>query len=144
MKSSDPPVVVAHNIRTSVQKAWHAIIDPDKMRQWYFRQIMDFRPEIGFKTQFAVKVEARTFTHIWEVNQVVRLQKITYNWKYLEYPGSGDVTFELIPAQNHVMVKLVNKVTEDFPNDIPEFKRESCIKGWEYFIGQNLKAYLES
>jgi uncharacterized protein YndB with AHSA1/START domain len=144
MKSSDPPVVVSYKFNTSVQKIWNAITVLKEMRQWYFDQIEDFKPKVGFKTQFAVQVEDRTFTHLWEVTQVVPQQKITYNWKFLEYPGSGDVTFELIPAENHVKVKLVNRVFEDYPDDIPEFKRESCEQGWEYFIGQKLKYYLQS
>ncbi|MBT8308660.1 MAG: SRPBCC domain-containing protein [Maribacter sp.] len=144
MKSSDPPVVVAYKFNTPVQKIWNAITVLKEMRQWYFDQIEDFKPKVGFKTQFAVQVEDRTFTHLWEVTQVVPQQKITYNWKFLEYPGSGDVTFELIPAENHVMVKLVNRVFEDYPDNIPEFKRESCEQGWEYFIGQKLKDYLHS
>lgn len=144
MKSSDPPVVVAHKFNTSVQKIWNAITVLIEMRQWYFDQIEDFKPKIGFKTQFAVQVEERTFTHLWKVTQVVPQQKITYNWKFLEYPGSGDVTFELIPEEEHVLVKLVNRVFEDYPDDIPEFKRESCEQGWEYFIGQKLKDYLQS
>ncbi len=30
----------------------------------------------------------------------------------------------------------------DFPDDVPEFERESCLGGRQYFIGQALKAYL--
>jgi len=144
MISTDPPVVVEHTFKTTMQKVWSAITDLDEMRQWYFDQLEDFRPEVGFKTQFVVQVEGRIFTHLWEVTQVKPLQKITYNWKFLEYPGSGDVTFELLPEQDYVMVRLVNNVIEDFPDNIPEFKRESCVQGWEYFIGQTLKEYLQS
>lgn len=144
MKSTDPPVVIEHSYKTSIPKVWSAITDLDEMRQWYFNQLEDFKPEVGFKTQFVVQVENRIFTHLWEVNQVIPEQKITYNWKYLEYPGNGDVTFELLPGQEHVKLCLDVHVIEDFPDDIPEFKRESCLLGWEYFIGQNLKEYLQS
>jgi len=144
MKITDPPVVVAHSFITSTPKVWSAITEPSEMRKWYFNQLEEFRPEVGFKTQFMVQVEDRKFTHLWEVTQVIPRQKITYNWKYLEYPGSGDVTFELIPGQVCVKLRLDVHVIEDFPNDIPEFKRASCVQGWEYFIGQNLKEYLQS
>lgn len=144
MKTSDPPVVVAYKVNTTVQKAWSAITDLSEMRQWYFDQINEFKPEVGFKTKFVVHVEDRTFTHLWEVTEVIPKQRITYNWKYLEYPGSGDVTFELIPSQKSLMIKLITTVIENYPDHIPEFKRESCIQGWEYFIGQNLKTYLEA
>ncbi|MCP4976761.1 MAG: SRPBCC domain-containing protein [Maribacter sp.] len=144
MKSTDPLVVVEHSFNTSMQKVWSAITDLDEMRQWYFDQLEDFRPKVGFRTQFVVQVEDRVFTHLWEVTQVIPQRKITYNWKYLEYPGSGDVSFELLPGQDHVIVRLDVRVIDDFPDDIPEFKRESWVQGWEYFIGQNLKEYLHS
>lgn len=144
MKSTDPPVVVEHMFNTSVQNVWSAITDLEKMRQWYFDQLEDFKPQVGFKTQFVVQVEDRIFTHLWKVTQEIPRQKITYNWKFLEYPGSANVTFELLPGQDYVKVRLVNNVIEDFPDNIPEFKRESCEQGWEYFIGQALKEYLQS
>jgi hypothetical protein len=34
-------------------------------------------------------------------------------------------------------------VRETFPDDIPEFRRDSCIGGWEYLIQKSLKEYLE-
>jgi len=107
MKSTDSPIVVKHTFNTSVQKVWSAITDLNEMRQWYFNQIDDFRPEVGFKTQFVVQIENRVFTHLWEVNQVIPQQKITYNWKFLEYPGNGDVTFELIPENDGVKLRLM-------------------------------------
>jgi hypothetical protein len=32
---------------------------------------------------------------------------------------------------------------EDFMDGIPEFKRESGLAGWEYFLNKSLKDYLE-
>jgi len=70
-------------------------------------------------------------------------QKITYNWKYKEYPGDSFVTFQLINDKNCVKLKLTTEVIENFPDDIPEFKRESCIGGWNYYIKERLKEFLE-
>jgi len=33
-------------------------------------------------------------------------------------------------------------VLEDFPQDIPEFKRESGLAGWTYLILESLQKYL--
>jgi hypothetical protein len=32
---------------------------------------------------------------------------------------------------------------QSFPGHIPEFKRESCLAGWQYFIRERLKKFLE-
>lgn len=53
-------------------------------------------------------------------------QAITYNWKYGGYPGDSFVTFELTDHDGSTTLKLSHRATEPFPEDIPEFKRESC------------------
>ena len=57
--------------------------------------------------------------------------------------GEGFVSFELFEKGEQSLLRLTNEGLETFPRDIPEFSRESCKAGWEYFIQQNLKAYLE-
>ena len=98
---------------------------------------------MGFATEFAVQNEDRIFTHLWTLTEVIPPKKITYNWKYKEYPGDSFVSFELIEGKNLVTLKLSTKVVENFPEDIPEFKRESCKGGWNYFIKEKLKQFLE-
>jgi hypothetical protein len=40
-------------------------------------------------------------------------------------------------------LRLTYIVIEKFPEDIPEFTRESGMVGWNYFIRKKLKEYLE-
>lgn len=144
MLISEPPVIVTEIINTSVEKAWMAITDHQQMIQWYFDNIDAFKPEVGTKSRFPVHVEDRTFTHLWKVTEVIPNKKITYNWKYAEYPGDSFVTFELAKDGDATQITLSTKVVEDFPQDVPEFNRDSCLGGWNYFIKERLKPYLES
>ena len=113
------------------------------MRQSFFENIPDFKPKIGFNTQFEVQLEDRTFTHLWKVTEVIPLKKITYNWKYKECPGDSFVIFELLEENGKVNIRLTTKVIEDFPDRIPEFLRESCVQGWHYFIRERLTDYIK-
>ncbi|SEM32108.1 Uncharacterized conserved protein YndB, AHSA1/START domain [Aquimarina amphilecti] len=143
MKTSDEPIVIEECYAISQEKVWRSITDVREMRLWFFATINSFVPEIGFKTEFLVKVEDRNYTHCWEVLEVVPNEKITYTWSYAEYSGDAFVTFELSKKENQTRLKLSLTVIEDFPSDIPEFSRESCIAGWNYFLGERLKEYLE-
>ena len=143
MKKFDPPIIVESTYSASIQKVWEAITHPDQMRQWFFSEMKDFQAVVGFETSFVVQSGERTFTHLWKVTDVNSSQKISYNWKYKEYPGDGYVVFELFENSKGTVLRLTNIVTEDYPEDVPEFKRESCIGGWEYFLRQNLKAFLD-
>lgn len=143
MKTRDKQVLIEHKFNTNIEKLWYAITKPEEMRVWLFENIPDFKAEVGFKTQFPVKSGEHTFTHLWRVTKVVLFQKITYNWKYEEYPGDSFVTFEMFEEQDKTRLKLTTEVVEDFPDEIPEFSSESCIGGWNYLIEENLKRFLD-
>ena len=143
MKESDDPIVVEQKLEAPVETVWNAITEIDLMRQWYFENIPDFKPEIGFETQFNVRSEERDFLHQWKVTEVVPPKKIAYDWRFDKYQGDSSVVFELLREGGATLLRLSVFVRESFPEDIPEFTRESCIAGWEYFIGQRLKDFLE-
>jgi len=113
------------------------------MRQWYFPVLDDFCPKVGFQTRFVVENEGRVFPHLWKVSRVIPHQEIVSEWRYEGYPGCAHVSFTLAEENSGTRLKLRAKVIEDFPDDIPEFKRESGVEGWRYLIGQSLKNYLE-
>ena len=52
------------------------------MKEWFFGNIPDFKPEVGFKTQFNVNVPRRDFMHLWEVTKVIPNKMIVTNWKF--------------------------------------------------------------
>lgn len=142
MNITDKPVIVEITTNATIEKVWSAITALEQMTQWFFKNIETFEPNVGFKTQFVVQVEERKFTHLWAITEVIPNKKITYNWQYKEYDGDSFVTFDLSKKDTGVQLKLTHTVTADFTNDIPEFSRESCLAGWNYFIGEQLKGYL--
>lgn len=143
MKRSDGPVVVEQLLAASPERVWLALTEIEQMLQWYFDNIPDFKPELGFKTDFVVKSGDREFLHLWEVTEVTPGKLIAYSWQYAKYPGKATARFELSESKLATKLTLTMLVHEDFPDDIPEFQRESCIGGWHYFLGERLKDYLE-
>lgn len=143
MKKIDPPIIVEASYSASIEKVWEAITQPEKMRKCFFENIESFQPEVGFETSFVVQSGERIFTHLWKIKEVISSKKIAYHWSYEEYSGDGYVEFEIFEKENGTQLRLTNIVTEDYPRDVAEFKRESCIGGWKYFLGERLKAFLE-
>ena len=142
MKTTDPPISLDFTYATAINEVWAALTKHSEMLKWYFDNIPDFKPIKGFKTQFVVTSEDRQFTHLWEITSVVPYHSICYTWKYLEYPGFATVCFKIDEIESGVKLNLELIVNDNFPDLIPEFKRESCIAGWNYFLGQNLANYL--
>ena len=143
MRENDKPIIVEQTFSTAIDTVWKSITEIDLMRQWYFADIPSFKPEVGFETQFNVKSQGRNFLHMWKVTEATPMKKIAYNWKYDGYAGNSFVVFELFKQNNFTKLKLTHETLESFPDDIPEFKRESGIAGWEFFIKKSLKNFLE-
>ncbi len=107
----------------------------------FIENLPDFKPEVGFKTKFNVQAPSRDFMHLWEVVEVIPNKKIVTNWKYEGLNGDSFVTFQLSEEGNRTKLIVSAKVIKDFNDSIPEFKRESCLEGWNYFIGERLKDF---
>jgi uncharacterized protein YndB with AHSA1/START domain len=142
MRKNDEPIVVEQTFDKPMHAVWKTITEIGLMHQWFFDNIPSFEPKVGFETQFNVRCRDRDFLHLWKVTEVVPGKMITYNWKYEGYAGDSFVTFELSEKDNLTKLRLTHQVEEDFPDDIPEFTRESCLEGWTYFIKDRLKDFL--
>lgn len=136
------PIVVEQSFPVQPEVVWQAVTKPDLMRQWYFEQILDFRPEVGFETQFDIEVNGRLFRHQWKVTEVVAGESITYTWRYEGYPGLGSTEWKLSKTDEGTKLVLISTGIESFSQDITEFTRESGQAGWRYFIQQRLPSFL--
>ncbi len=136
------PIIVSQDIRCTKAKAWSAISQLEEMKKWYFEQIETFEAHIGFATQFVIHHEGKTFTHKWNVVDVQSEESISYLWRYDEYNGISKSKFTMEETDQAVRITVTCTGLETFPQDIPEFKEESCRGGWEYFL-QRLKDYCE-
>lgn len=142
MSNALNPVVVEQDFPVSRGTLWRAITERDQMIQWFFAEIPEFKPESGFETEFNIHSGERDFHHMWKILEVIPEQKIVYDWRYPDFPGVGKVIFELFEQKDGSRLRVTNEGLETFPQDVPEFARESCEAGWKYFIQGNLRDYL--
>jgi len=142
MKTTDPPIVVSENFHVSKAELWKAITEVDQMRIWFFEQIPAFEPRVGFETSFPVQGSTMIFTHVWKIIEAIPEKKIVYDWSYPETVGRGTVSFDIEEHEGMSTLTLTNVTLEDWPQDMPEFKRESAEGGWHYFINQRLKEFI--
>jgi len=142
MRTDEEPVIVSETYPSSAEEVWQAITAIDRMRKWYFDNIPDFQPVVGFRTRFDVDAGERQFPHLWEIEEVIPGRRIAYSWKFEGYPGRSRVDFDIEESDQATTLTVRCTVFEDFPDDVPEFARESCLGGWRYFLGERLKHYL--
>ncbi|TKC10852.1 SRPBCC domain-containing protein [Pedobacter polaris] len=142
MKSEN--VVVERTYNAPIDKVWSAITNVDEMKNWYF-QLEDFKPKVGFKFDFLGGPEdGKQYLHLCEVTEVEEGKKITYSWRYDNYPGNSFVTWELFDKGDQTLLRLTHAGLDTLEEGGPDFAKENFVEGWTYFVHTALKGYLES
>ncbi|RDV15940.1 SRPBCC domain-containing protein [Pontibacter diazotrophicus] len=63
------PLIKEFNYNVPIEKVWQALTDKDKMKEWYFPQLKQFEPIVGFKFQF--DDSSAEYQKEWIVTKVV-------------------------------------------------------------------------
>ena len=136
------PVVIECAYHGSAEKVWQAITEKEKMKQWYF-DIKEFSPEIGCEFEFTAGSDKKKYLHRCKITEVEMGRKLAYSWRYDGYEGMSYVTFELFAEGTSTKVTLTHEGLETFPQDNPDFAKESFTDGWTYILGTSLKGFVE-
>ena len=137
------PVIIEETFNTSIEKIWHAITDKDKMKHWYF-DLDEFKPVVGFEFKFSGEGhKGEKYMHLCKVTEAIPNKKLQYSWQYENHQGNSLVTFELFDEGDKTRVRLSHEGLETFPQDNPDFAKESFTGGWTDLITKSLRKYLE-
>ncbi|MCX2451216.1 SRPBCC domain-containing protein [Pedobacter sp. PLR] len=127
----------------AVSDVWDALTNNSRMKKWYF-DLAEFNPEIGFEFLFYGSKDDTRYLHICKITAVIPEKKLSYTWKYDQFPGESTVTFELFEAGEKTRLKLSHAGLENFATDNPDFSRASFEQGWTHILGTSLKNYIEN
>jgi len=142
--SKNAPVILERVFNAPVEKVWRALTDVGQMRIWYFPQLEEFKPEVGFETQFNVHHDGRDWLHVWKITEVVLLEKIVLAWTFGGYPGQSCLSFDLVPIGNKTKLVLTHEGLETFmPEQNPGLAKENFVEGWTQFMDKALKEFLQ-
>jgi len=128
-----------YNVPT--EQVWQALTDADKMRVWYFPQLKNFKPIVGYKFQF--NDDDAEYQKDWIVTQVVEGTRLAHNWAYKGYPGSSEVIFDIFSEGDTTRLRVRQTDLDSFPKD-SHFSKERFEWGWDNLLGRNLKQLIES
>lgn len=136
------PFVLERVLNAPPARVWKALTDAGQMRQWYFN-LPDFKAEPGFEFEFTAGSKERQYRHLCKVTEVDPNRKLAYSWRYADYPGDSEVSFELFPEGDKTRLRLTHKGLHTFPKDHADFAPESFSKGWNHLIGKSLAEFVE-
>jgi uncharacterized protein YndB with AHSA1/START domain len=137
------PFILERTYNAPVKTVWEALTQKEKMKHWYF-DLDEFKPEVGFEFSFSGQgSKGENYLHLCKITEVVKERKLAYSWQYKDHPGSSMLTFELFDENGQTRVKLTHEGLGTFPQDSPDFARESFAQGWTHILGISLKEFVE-
>lgn len=138
------PLLLERRYAAPIEKLWKAITDAGQMKEWYF-DLGDFKAEKGFKFQFTGGDEKIQYLHACEILECDPPNRLSYSWTYPDYQGYSVLTWELFAEGGHsTRLKLHHTGLESFPQEDPNFRRESFMGGWNYFVNEALPSFVET
>lgn len=136
-------LVVERTFDAPVALVWKVLTEKEHMKEWYF-DLEDFRPEAGFEFDFmAGPPDGKPFHHACKVTEVVPERRLSYSWRYPEYSGESQVTFDLFAEGDRTRLRLTHAGLGTFPVDVPELAARNFEEGWNYILGTALADYLQ-
>jgi uncharacterized protein YndB with AHSA1/START domain len=135
----DTPFVLEQVYDAPIKKVWQALTDENRMRTWYFPQLMKFEPIVSF--EFVFFNDGSLYQKEWRVTKVEDRRTLAHSWVYKGYPGSSEVTFELFKEGDKTRLELTHTGLASFPTDA-HFARHRFEEGWKQILGINLKNHL--
>jgi len=137
------PIQIERTFDAPIERVWNAISSKDDMKQWYF-EFAEFKPEVGFEFQFWGGTEDKKYLHLCRVTAAVPNKKLAYTWRYDGFEGNSLVIFELSPEGKKTKLRFSHTGLETFPQNDPNFARESFAEGWNHIINKSLKEFVEA
>lgn len=134
------PLIKEFIYNVPIEKVWQALTDTDKMKRWYFPQLLEFEPVVGFKFQF--DDNGAEYKKEWVVTKVEEGKTFAHTWAYKGYSGISEVRFDLFSEVNKTRLRVTQTDLESFPNHL-YFGRERFEWGWDNLLGRNLKHLFE-
>lgn len=135
------PIYLEQFFAASVPIVWDCLTQIKHLQQWLFKELKHFKPEPFFTTEFAYDYKGKTFTHCWEVMDIIPQKQLVLGWRYKEYPGVAKVRFKLSTSPNGCIVELTENLIDPFP-EIEEFKRKNRKAGWKDLLHTRLFNYI--
>ena len=131
------PIHLKQSFVVSPQVIWEHLTQLHYLQQWFFKELNDFSPIVNFKTSFPFYYNDKTFTHCWEVVEVLPSRRLVLLWSYKEYSGKAEVQFELFSTPHGCLVFFTEKLLSPYPA-MEEFKRGNRKTGWKSVLQSRL------
>lgn len=137
------PILVERTFNAPINKVWAALTDTSEMKQWYFT-IENFDPKVGFKFDFIGGPDGGPqYLHLCEITAVEEKEKLAHTWRYGNYPGNSEVTWQLMDKGEKTLVRLTHANVHTLEEGGPDFAKENFVEGWNHIVHTSLKNHLE-
>jgi uncharacterized protein YndB with AHSA1/START domain len=128
--------------KNSPEEVWKALSDEQALQKWFF-PVRNYQFEVGKEFTFHESEDSDKFLHKCRFTEIVPMKRIAYSWAFPERSqGSSVVTWTLEPQGAFTKVMLTHSGLETFADAGDDFKPENFQFGWDHFVHDVLRLYL--
>jgi uncharacterized protein YndB with AHSA1/START domain len=128
--------------KNSLEEVWKALSDEQALQKWYF-PVRNYQFEVGKEFKFHESEDSDKFLHKCRFTEIVPMKRIAYSWEYPDHSkGRSLVTWTLEPQGEFTKVMLTHAGLETFADSGDDFKPENFQFGWDHFVHDVLRLYL--
>lgn len=128
-------VVLDYEIKTSIDKVWHALTDSETMSKWMFFKENTFKPELGHDFELG-GVEGYGSTIQCTITELDEPHKLSYTWNATGVDGQPSTT--VVTWTLEAKSDAVTALHLEQSGFRPEARQElgGAKYGWQHMLGE--------
>lgn len=125
-----------------VEVVWRALSEESALRKWFF-PVQDYQFENGREFSFYETEDSQRYLHKCRFTEIIPKRLIVYTWEYPKLSsGKSLVQWELEQLDGQTRLTLTHSGLETFADAGDDFKPENFQFGWDHFVHDILRLYL--
>jgi uncharacterized protein YndB with AHSA1/START domain len=125
-----------------VEMVWRALSEESALKKWFF-PVQHYQFEKGREFRFYESEDSNRFLHRCRFSEIIPMQLIAYTWEFPEFSsGISLVQWQLEQIGDQTRVTLTHSGLEAFAEAGDDFKPENFQFGWDHFVHDVLRLYL--
>ncbi|MDP2236266.1 MAG: SRPBCC family protein [Bacteroidales bacterium] len=125
-----------------IEEVWTALSDEKALKKWFF-PVRDYKFEVGKEFWFYENEDSSNYLHRCRFTEIIPDKLIAYSWEHPSHSkGKSLVTWEFEQQGNQTRLTLTHTGLETFADAGDDFKPENFQFGWDNFVHDVLRLFL--
>lgn len=126
----------------TIEEVWTALSDEKSLKKWFF-PVREYKFEVGQEFWFYENEDSNIFLHRCRFTEIIPQKLIACTWEHPSHSkGNSLVQWQFKQQGNQTRLTLTHSGLETFADAGDDFKPENYQMGWDNFVHDALRLFL--